>query len=488
MITWYSVTSEEFNAAPASLKSKNKLFFLTDTLELYKGDKLYSKSVDFYENTIPTNPAINRLYIEKNTHEGRVWTGSEWIVVIQPIQLEVDVLNTTKPVSGFAVFNYLDQNYVKYSENQELDENKKLQARKNINAVSADEIPDYQVQTDWNQSDDTAPDFIKNRTHYKEDIYRELFAEQEIIVAVNNLRLSIEGLGTSFTGFESGSVYNVTLDGVTYECIGSEYTSNGEDINNITFIGDIRILDQNLNNSSNEPFVPFVITCNGSAVRLGLAAKGNIHTLSVTTSVNDEIVQIIPESEFDVSNYIKRYRFSDPLYLNLENEYIIEFEGVEYSCKSYTKDSFIAIGNASLFPVNNGESVSNEPFLIIEADGGINDLFLSDFGRYTLKIGKNETIIHHINDEYISENIARVKDIDNALNAARNIILLNDISNGKKYELYINDGTLITTLIGSDQDFTYIDNGDGTRTIIEWNGTLYGEPSTELVTPPNVIL
>lgn len=137
MITWYSVTSEEFNAAPASSKSENKLFFLTDTLELYKGDKLYSKSVDFYENTIPTNPAINRLYIEKNTHEGRIWTGSEWIVVIQPIQLEVDVLNTTKPISGFAVFNYTDNNFIKYTELQELSNDQKILARKNIDGLIA---------------------------------------------------------------------------------------------------------------------------------------------------------------------------------------------------------------------------------------------------------------------------------------------------------------------------------------------------------------
>ena len=39
-------------------------------------------------------------------------------------------------------------------------------------------------------------------------------------------------------------------------------------------------------------------------------------------------------------------------------------------------------------------------------------------------------------------------------------------------------------------DFEYVDNGDGTFTIIDWKDTLNGEPSTECVIPddPNIIL
>ena len=66
MISWHSITSEVYNSTPESLKTNDKLFFLSDTGEIYKGKYLYSKSVEFYENEIPSNPSINRIYIEKN--------------------------------------------------------------------------------------------------------------------------------------------------------------------------------------------------------------------------------------------------------------------------------------------------------------------------------------------------------------------------------------------------------------------------------------
>lgn len=53
---------------------------------------------------------------------------------------------------------------VKYTE-QELTDEQKIQARTNIGAVSVDEVPE-QVQGDWLQNDNTASDFVKNRTHY----------------------------------------------------------------------------------------------------------------------------------------------------------------------------------------------------------------------------------------------------------------------------------------------------------------------------------
>lgn len=45
---------------------------------------------------------------------------------------------------------------------QELTEEQQAQARQNIGAISESEVP-AQVQADWNQSDDTAPDYIKNK-------------------------------------------------------------------------------------------------------------------------------------------------------------------------------------------------------------------------------------------------------------------------------------------------------------------------------------
>lgn len=54
-------------------------------------------------------------------------------------------------------------NYVKYSGEQILTEDQKTQARTNIGAISEADL----VQPDWNQNDETAKDYIKNRICYK---------------------------------------------------------------------------------------------------------------------------------------------------------------------------------------------------------------------------------------------------------------------------------------------------------------------------------
>lgn len=145
MITWHAITSKEFNEAPISLKTEDKIFFLIDTNEIYRGNQLYTKFVEFYENEIPENPVVNRMYIEKNTLEIRIWDGSNWLILIYPVQMNIDVLNTTKPVTGFAVYDFLNKNFIKYTESQELNSDQKLQARSNIDAVSNDEV-DSKIQ------------------------------------------------------------------------------------------------------------------------------------------------------------------------------------------------------------------------------------------------------------------------------------------------------------------------------------------------------
>lgn len=61
-------------------------------------------------------------------------------------------------------------NYVKYSESQTLTNEQKAQARTNIDAISSSEL----VQSDWNQNDTIAKDYIKNRICYEEETVTEL--------------------------------------------------------------------------------------------------------------------------------------------------------------------------------------------------------------------------------------------------------------------------------------------------------------------------
>lgn len=108
------------------------------------------------------------------------------------------------------------------------------------NAIA--EIPE-QVQADWNQNDENATDFVKNRTHYETD-------EKEIIVVESR---TIEGFSggwaTNKTHFvlEDGKTYTVTFDGVEYPglvstndgygsiILGNRYLWDSEGENNLPF-------------------------------------------------------------------------------------------------------------------------------------------------------------------------------------------------------------------------------------------------------------
>lgn len=59
------------------------LYFTTDTLALYKGDKLYNGGVKVVAE-LPTAPAMGVLYILSTTWVGQVWTGSAWKVITKP--------------------------------------------------------------------------------------------------------------------------------------------------------------------------------------------------------------------------------------------------------------------------------------------------------------------------------------------------------------------------------------------------------------------
>lgn len=106
MITWHYITRATFDAADVSEKTSDKLFFLSDTGEIYRGTQAFTESVIMY-NEEPSVKAVGKLYINSNTLEGKIWNGSSWTVVIQAVQASMAADNTTLPVSGKAVADYV---------------------------------------------------------------------------------------------------------------------------------------------------------------------------------------------------------------------------------------------------------------------------------------------------------------------------------------------------------------------------------------------
>lgn len=100
---WHIVTSAEYAAGS---KVDGDLYFLSDTYEIYRGSSSFTQAVGMYTDTLPTSPALNRIYFNTTNMEGKVYNGSTWQTVIHPIVNTVDE-DGSDPVTGAAIAAYV---------------------------------------------------------------------------------------------------------------------------------------------------------------------------------------------------------------------------------------------------------------------------------------------------------------------------------------------------------------------------------------------
>ena len=106
MLTWHYVTRSAFDSAKEADKTSDKLFFLSDTHEIYRGTENFTQSVILVEED-PETPAVGKLYVNSTTLEGKIYNGTTWTTVIQPVQSTLTATDAAKPVSGKAVADYV---------------------------------------------------------------------------------------------------------------------------------------------------------------------------------------------------------------------------------------------------------------------------------------------------------------------------------------------------------------------------------------------
>ena len=103
MMFWHIVTSSVYRAGTPT---EGDMYFISDTREIYRGSELFTESVTLYE-TLPTvSIAINRLYIDKNTLEGKIYDGSKWTTVIKPVEATFNA-ESENPVTAKAIAGYV---------------------------------------------------------------------------------------------------------------------------------------------------------------------------------------------------------------------------------------------------------------------------------------------------------------------------------------------------------------------------------------------
>lgn len=108
MIKWVITTSTAY--AGLDLKDTNALYFLQDTQEIYKGETSFTQSIVMVEDSFPAKGAQGKIYIHGTTLEGKVWNGSAWKTVIQPVATSLsDSATENKAVSGEAVKAYVTE-------------------------------------------------------------------------------------------------------------------------------------------------------------------------------------------------------------------------------------------------------------------------------------------------------------------------------------------------------------------------------------------
>lgn len=129
---------------------------------------------------------------------------------------------------------------VKHNAVQELTDAQKVQARTNIGAGEP------QVQTDWNQNDETAVDFIKNRTHYEiPDVWEKVEFTEPLIKEVSTTmfvseeytwsadkahRVRVDGIEYVFDGMTHHGLSNI-FGGKEVYSIGAPYAAWNSNIN-----------------------------------------------------------------------------------------------------------------------------------------------------------------------------------------------------------------------------------------------------------------
>lgn len=197
------------------------------------------------------------------------------------------------------------------------------------------------AKADWNQNDETAIDYVKNRTHWVEEATELLFVEQS--VDANNLikrvDLSEELMGCDM---QIGQTFIVTVDGVSYRCVSWN------------FIGEVRIGDSRLQSNVEEldtthlEDVPFLIdyyvevdefTWGATTVYAGIMfSTAGTHTLKIERVLPDQTTYHTLNENF-IPDTIARKEYVDENFA-LKSDIPADVDLSNYETKTDAKTKF----------------------------------------------------------------------------------------------------------------------------------------------------
>ena len=141
------------------------------------------------------------------------------------------------------------------------------------------DMPSGGVQSDWNQNDETAADYVKNRPFYTGNPVETVLVEESTVSFATVDGMYMGQLESTFSA-TIGETYKVSWDGAAYECTCVSF--NGEHA-----IGNLSIVSAG--SDTGEPFI--IGIRNGVAIQIVTADTSASHTFSISGFVT-EVVKI----------------------------------------------------------------------------------------------------------------------------------------------------------------------------------------------------
>lgn len=287
---------------------------------------------------------------------------------------------------------------------------------------------DIGVQSDWNQNDEDAKNYIKNRPFY--DDYTVL----------SNSYLDFD---------EQGNINSYHMTEATYH-EDKEYLVLFDNVEYKTTWGEAYI------------------------------AGGNCHYLGAAPITNN-ITEDLP---FSLSSYISdEFPFTAKLNISTyDGEYTHDIKIVERDFKQLDEKFIPKFTEMMLV-----DKVTGLDYIISMIDGKIVYESLISRGIY---VGEYPTqMIYGVNGELNTDGMIVLAYCQDGTQKEIKLYTCSTVDeNGKVTITYVERGMTYTydfyvDIIEYLEDFYYVDNGDGTVTITGWKGTCHGEPSTEMIFP-----
>lgn len=255
----------------------------------------------------------------------------------------------------------LTNTVVSYSAQENITDEQKAQARTNIGAISSSEL----VQSDWNQNDETAKDYVKNRICYTKDATETIVLNSTLsftdISQQDKTVFSYQDTSSSIK-FNEGTVYNVNFDSISYSCIAFTNTN----IPNCVILGNLGVVSE-LSSATNEPFVMVTDSKGSQGLQILTNLTGTSHGVKIT-EIHTEIIKLdkkyIPD---DIFTSIENIDNKVEDFIN-NTQFLTKTDSVGTGSFSFNRETGSTVGeNSTTFGLNNIAS-GNNAF----AEGAIN--------------------------------------------------------------------------------------------------------------------